>query len=53
MQACADAHKDKSDAALPSPSSVLEDPPAGEGWDEHGVDLSKITNDVSRGISMH
>lgn len=30
-----------------SPSSVLKDPPLGEGWDEHGNDLSKAANDVS------
>lgn len=30
-----------------SPTTVLEDPPMGEGWDEYGNDLSKIANDVS------
>lgn len=32
---------------MPFPPSVIEDPPIGEGWDEHGNDLSKIANDVS------
>lgn len=30
-----------------SPDGLLEDPPMGEGWDEHGNDLSKAANDVS------
>lgn len=25
---------------------VLKEPPLGEGWDEHGNDISKIANEV-------
>lgn len=28
-------------------SSLLDEPPLGEGWDENGNDLSKVANDVS------
>ncbi|CAN0028926.1 unnamed protein product [Laminaria digitata] len=33
---------------MPSPPSVLEDPPMGEGWDEKGHDKSKDVNDAIR-----
>lgn len=40
---------DSGDGRFSSPSSLLEDPPLGEGWDENGNDLSKAANDVSTG----
>lgn len=40
---------DSGDGPFSSPSSLLEDPPLGDGWDENGNDLSKAANDVSNG----
>lgn len=55
LRAARDGQADAGSACDSRPASsayvhrdILEDPPLGEGWDEHGNDLSKIANEVGR-----